>query len=366
MKTKKIFLVMLLLLAVLTIGAVSASEDVDTLAADNDEGEDLSLNESSSEVISTGDNPAVEDITIDVNAWDEFPLDDSDNDDNNHPIQIRDVPKNVDGTVVVSNGDYEIFSKELKDFNESEDVFHDGITDTYGIHYKQLNKLNYCDSGCIIKVTFLKEDGTPVISSFHTLEKDGGKFKLPNAIEVGCFDDGRPLYTDSADNVVSLNVRSQEITGIFYVEANGTTYRYEPKFDENGEAWHNWVLSSFDITAVDVYNVTVRYAADENSPREVILRGKLNVTEYKHDVSRVITDDSIQSLLIYTPDNENNFCISVFARNHNDEWYDEWWKDQESYPERVHYVGSDQNIEFSYTGDHLQSLNLEKENNLGV
>lgn len=78
MKTKKIFLVALLLLAVLTIGAVSASEITDELAVE-DAGE-LSVDETPADVVANdGESPEIspDDINIGVDTECDYSTDEN-------------------------------------------------------------------------------------------------------------------------------------------------------------------------------------------------------------------------------------------------------------------------------------------------
>ena len=361
MKTKKIFMAILLLLAILTIGSVSASEGADDLAVEESGGEDLSLDdESSSEVIaSEGD----EDIGIDI-IGEDFPLDGRYH-EHQHSIAIFNVPEASNGTIKVLSGESEIYSRALKDFN-TDDILDNGKL--YGINYHDLSKLKDYESGSLINVKFLNEDETTVISSFCILErKDDNMFYLHDAFNVWCWDEGwqkGSLYTDCTESVVNLDVYSSELNGVFYVESNGVTYRYEPNFDEYGEAWHNFALSSFNIVDPGTYNVTVRYASTINSPSEVIFKGKLHVKTFNNDEYRVVTSNEEQKVTFY---GLNEDCVvKVYARNHGDEWVDNWYDYDHLRAHETYFASNMSNtLVWNYSGD-LESLGLDFENGYDI
>ncbi|MBE6500834.1 MAG: Ig-like domain repeat protein [Methanobrevibacter thaueri] len=356
MNAKKIFLVTFLLLAILTIGAVSASEGADELAAEDSNGEDLSLDdESSSEVISSGED----DIEIMIDTWNEYPLDDSEN-EFTHTIIIKNVPEGTNGNVSVSIGESDIFKSELKDFDDNNKWDENGYK-SYGVNFTQLSSLKDFNSGCMINVKFVNEDNS--ISSFCILElKEDNKFQLSTAI-FRCWNEEwerGPLYTDTTEEVITLNVGAPELNGFFYVECNGVKYRYEPRFYDGG-AWHDWVLSSFDITNPGEYPVTATYAPSVNSEPEVIFRGKLNVKAFDEGSEYRVVADNLGQKLIFYGLNGRNCTVSIYARNHNDGAQGNLLNDDNYLIKNFTSIAGT-NYRMDYEGD----LGLEKGNNYEI
>ena len=321
MKIRKIMMVSLILLAILTIGAVSASESAEMLSVDGSD--DLSINESSEDVVTSDEGESQlevssdenslgvfeQDVNIDVRDWS---FSTTEADDENSVICIEVSPYS-NGAVVVSSGNKEFFNKEL---NVIENRFYDEFRGVGGcnINNDDLNFFSGLSSEDIVKVSFLSAN-SQTFSNYCKIYFEGDSFRLENVFNVWNWNsewDG-PLYLDTNKNVVDINIQDPRITGTFYVTANGREYKYVPHFDEWGNAWHNWKLTSFDITEAGLYPVTIEYANDTNSPREILRKGVLDVVEFNHDAFRVIVDTN-NNINLYCPDNHEG-TVSIFLKN---------------------------------------------------
>ncbi len=226
MKFKRIMLVTLVLLVVLTIGAVSASEDVDTLAADNDMGEDLKVDESSSEVDVVGDpdEPNFDDVDFWSDDWSTYPIDTPDP-EGRDPVTIVNVPKGINGSIVVSSGEKVFFDKNLNDFDPV-DVDDQGTLCGYRLTNTAFG-FTAADSGSVIKVSLLN-NGNPVRLNYYNLNVENDEFTLKRSYNIWCWNEGDgPLYLDYTRDIVNINVEDCSIfNGAFYISANGQEYKY--------------------------------------------------------------------------------------------------------------------------------------------
>ena len=127
MKFKKIMFVVLLLLAVLTLGAVSASQDIDASALENSN-DDVIVGESQAgALVDGGSNELSQDNVQDIDDEREYGTDTSIQEDN-FGVEI---PDNANGTVRVSSKEQEFFNDELKDIKD-EDTLKNENTEVFG------------------------------------------------------------------------------------------------------------------------------------------------------------------------------------------------------------------------------------------
>ncbi|WP_407414062.1 Ig-like domain-containing protein [Methanobrevibacter sp.] len=347
MKLKKIMIVSLLLLAILTIGAVSASEGADTLAV-GDGADDLAVDESSAEVLADGDELSYEDIDIGVDCGHQYS---ASNEEMDNVINVM-VPKESNGTVVISSGDKILINKDLKDFSDDR-TWDDEWCDGYGINNADLNFFNGLSNEDLVKISFYSE-GKNIATNYYMVFFEDGNFWLDNAIWVDYYVNEwslMPLYVDSNDSVILININNPDVTGTFYVYCNNYTYRYEVRYDEWGGAGHDWILSSFDINSPGLYPFTVKYGDDE-ATSEIIKKGTLNVTEFNYDAFRLLSRESEQSLILYCPAGSEGAIISIFVK---DDWEDEY----STQPTVTHEITKgDENTWLSWTYD---EFNAQKE-----
>ena len=114
MKFKKIMFVTLLLLAVLTLGAVSASQDIDASAVENSN-DGLIVGEfQTGPVVDDDSDELSQDNVHIIGAESEYGTDTS-NQEDNFGVEV---PDNANGTVIASSKEQEFFNEELKDIDD--------------------------------------------------------------------------------------------------------------------------------------------------------------------------------------------------------------------------------------------------------
>ena len=317
MKFKKAMLVTFLLLAILTIGAASASGGADTLAAD-DGGESLAINDASGEVVANDDSPEIypTDIEFGVDTEREYSIGGEASGDENFIVAT---PNNANGTVTISSNGQELFKKALKDFNEN--AFWDYEDhDEYGIYPSDVNYFNGLKSNDIVTFAFLIDE-YQIASRNYKITFGNNYYTLQDTdFNLNFCDPYSPFYLDSRDEVLSIDVWDRADYGSFYVSANGVEYKYDPNFDEDGNSWHNWLLSSFNITEPGMYLVTVKNGKDKDS-LSVIGQSYVNVTTFNNDAFRIIEEIANQEIEIFCPDGSEGAVIKIFVK---DDWEDEY------------------------------------------
>lgn len=315
MKLNRIMIVSILLLAILAIGAANASQDADTLNVK--EIDDLSIDESSEIVTDNEPSETLEDVGIHIRPGDSYSTTEQDE----NAVVNMEMPIDSNGTIVVSSGDKVLYNKKYDDIIEDHKWNNSYTTnDRKGLWITnyELN-LNGLSNGDIVKFSFIS-DSSQTYSNFGKILIDGDHFSFEEVFFTYCWDEGRgPLYLDTTDSVIDINVIDQTLGGTFYIAANGREYKYVPYFNEWGDARHNWKLISFDITEAGQYPFTIRYAIDDSYPREIVKFDVLNVIEFANDTFRA-TVDTHNNINLFCPDNsEGN--VSIFMKNN---WEDEY------------------------------------------
>ena len=114
MKFKKIMFVTLMLLAVLTLGAVSASQDMDASALENSNDEVIVGESQTDALVDDGSSELSQDNVHIIGAEREYDTDTS-NQEDNFGVEV---PDNANGTVIVSSKEQESLNEDLNDINE--------------------------------------------------------------------------------------------------------------------------------------------------------------------------------------------------------------------------------------------------------
>ena len=114
MKFKKIMFVTLLLLAVLTLGAVSASQDMGASALENSNDEVIVGESQTDALVDGGSSELSQDNVHIIGAEREYDTDTS-NQEDNFGVEV---PDNANGTVIVSSKEQESLNEDLNDINE--------------------------------------------------------------------------------------------------------------------------------------------------------------------------------------------------------------------------------------------------------
>ena len=286
MKTKKIFLVAFLLLAVLTIGAVSASESADDLAVE-DAGE-LSVDEAPADVVANDGEQEItrDNIQINVDPDYQYSLDENNQDEENH--FTVEAPSYANGTIIISSNGQD-FNKELKDFNDTNSWTDENNISRYTICPKDVDFFSGLETNDLVAFKFVVDDNI-INSRLFVINFEAEGFKLQDVddnLHLNFWDNNQPLYVDSQDGVFSIDVNEDGPNGIYFISANGIEYKYVPNYDENGWAWHEWVLSSFNIAGPGIYPITVKNGKDKDSA-SVIAQDQLNVTVFNNDAFQSI------------------------------------------------------------------------------
>ena len=114
MKFKKIMFVTLLLLAVLTLGAVSASQDMDASALENSNDEVIVGESQTDALVDGGSSELSQDNVHIIGAEREYDTDTS-NQEDNFGVEV---PDNANGTVIVSSKEQESLNEDLNNIND--------------------------------------------------------------------------------------------------------------------------------------------------------------------------------------------------------------------------------------------------------
>ena len=328
-------LVTFVLLAILTLGAVSASQDADVVAANDTETGDAILEESpeavdndvlesqepidsDSEIVGNGEPIALEDVNIEVRG-DDFVTVSGEGD--NVELCVFDIPQGVNGSIVVTSGNNEFFNKQLKDFDEDSYWDNGDGSNRYKITPLDVNFFNGLQSGDIVKFSLFEGDNL-VGSKLSKYTYENDHFRLEDPFNVGVWNsefDGI-FYLDSTRTLVSIDswTETYAVQGTFYVSANGKEYKYKPYYDEWGNAHHDWILSSFGIAQPGNYTVTVRYGTDDDSG-DIIAQQTVNVDTFKNDTFRAIIDSHDYLIELYCPENsEGTVFLHISSQDFED------------------------------------------------
>jgi hypothetical protein len=336
MKFKRMMLVTFVLLAILTLGAVSASDDVDVVAANDAGTGDVALEESPDaadanviesqgqtgldDAVGDGKPIAFEDVKINNDVGRDYPAVGGGADENDHVV-VLEVPSHANGTVVITSGNQEFFNKELKDFADNSGPIDESVN-WYGVSSKDVNFFTGLQSEDMVKVS-LFENENQIASRLYKIYFENDRFRLDDGFSVyirGEDDSRGPIFIDTNDSVVSINVWSPGFTGTFHVIVNGTEYKYRPNYDENGNAWHDWTLSSFGITQLGDYNVTVTYGTEDDRG-DVIGKGVFSVIS-DYNQARAYTDEVKNELRFYVPSERFNGRLCIYVKPDYEEEFD--------------------------------------------
>ena len=268
----KYLIIVSLILAILTIGVASASQDIDELADSTDDS--LSLDDS--DVVSEGeeegdggDDPAV-DVT--VYGDDDGPITEDDYEENGEYIVADiDAPKNATGkvAVIVNNDDNPVFVSNLTSLDNDADDLVDSDVICYYIYLSQLNYEFVNNTQYSITVKYF--DG-----NYESVD-ESGKLTFAGADDQSELEDPE-LYIDYdyendyliGDNRgVTVQVSGQ-LSNNVTVLLNG-----EEIFNITTDKWqegYNGYYYSFDLRSYDLIvgenTIKVTYAGDETYKKD--------------------------------------------------------------------------------------------------
>ena len=320
------------LLAVLTIGAVAASDDFsDAPAADNVcETLGVSLDE---DVLN---EMGPEDVSIEVRNIDR---DDTQSDF-------------ADVFLTEKDGSFAIYKDEgdetrqlyRQDISTSDKVDGD---ETYhlGISLDEVNAYIAEDSGGesdfydavapgdVLRFV-LEYGGDDLAVKTYNVDFDENTIFFNEEGGIGCFiwnGENGPLYTDHDGRVIGVDV--PDIGGSIAVYVNGNEYNWQID-----DGYHEWSLEDLEITEPGRYDVCVKYVGDDDE--QVIAESTLDVVEFANDTFRAVISYNDKKVRFFAPDaSEGTIIITVerfdeslgdyvhagdYTYDINDEYYGQW------------------------------------------
>ncbi len=272
MKFKKVMLVTFLLLAILTIGAVSASEDADALAVDEIGGGDLDISESSvDEVIAETPDETVgitaEDFNVNINNK-TFDVDT----DQNEVVFNFTAPQGA-------NGDFDIFVNDKYKYCIS--LSDETAGKTFNVTLSDLSITEYGTLPISVRYDY----DTTNVGSFTVV-----KYYSKDGFDTTTFDDVR----DVKYRIYSFS--KVPTTGTLIVYVNGKE-SYNSHIDTK-DPYLQLYVDDLGITENAVYNICSEYVVDgtgqvialDNFSTEVIcMPVSLSLTDMDIDIARDYT-----------------------------------------------------------------------------
>ena len=243
MKFKKMMIVSIILLAILTIGAVSASGDMDTLSQDSTDSDSL-LNNATFVVDE-------EDSCI---FYSEGHINLSDADADEQTVMVAQFSCETAGSITISDvNNYELLRKDIGQI-------HDG--DEYSITYGDIKNLDYLKTqDNILYLNFFNTVGMRSgFGAFYVVNDQSGfgfdplnpisdaEFRLPPC----------PVDPSNGDSVIALVVADEGIIGSLDIfvqddcivqgfEINYNDYEYDVETDDDGRVWYYIPSSLFNF-----------------------------------------------------------------------------------------------------------------------
>ena len=228
MKLKRMMIVSIILLAILTIGAVSASGDMDTLSQDSTDVASLSNNAT---FVADEDDVCI--------FYSEGHINLADADADEQTVMVAQFSSNTQGDITISDvNDYELFRRNVGQVSDG---------DEYMITYGEIKNLNYLTT----------QDNILYLNFFNAMGmKSGfGAFYVVNDQSGFGFDPGKPVSDcefrlppgpvdpSNGDSVIALVVADEGIIGSLDIfvqddcivqgfEINYNDYEYDVETDD--------------------------------------------------------------------------------------------------------------------------------------
>ena len=312
MKFKRIMLVTLVLLAILTIGAVSASDDIasdDGLAVSDDAGIVIGdPDDGDGEGPGDGDGDGETNVVIYVNENDNFPITGENVDDGFVAISV---PNEMNGTVIISSGENEFFNKDLKDFDDSNVEAEDENNMRYVVSPQDVGFFEGLVDGDEIEIAVFDGDNKLDNKNYRIFfEEDSFRLEaIYDSIDVYIWG-GDKLYTDyPVRDVVSVSV-PMNYDGTIFVEVNGeqrADWGIE-HYDEDSWSYFAWGLEDLGITEADDYEIVVKL--DD----EILANETITVYEFQNDTFRAFLDYDNEIIQLYCPEGrEGNLTVITYV-----------------------------------------------------
>ena len=318
MKFKKIMIVGLILLAILTIGAVSAADTANELTVGDSDGDAV---EASSDDVKLGDvDIDGEHYFIAVNDEDIVTEGGDDYNPENWIASIILPANTTNGRFVVENGDEEIFSCGIDDA-----ILTDENKLLCGFLVKDLD-LDKVNDGDTIRFTFYLDDVEQVqyttIATVEIPDENIIKFTDDRCsifhLDYWSEDSQGPIYTDSDGVIVYVDIWEDLLDDFrgnnILVYVNGEL-RNEWQIEES---YHDWTLKDLEISDADDYRITVAYR-NEDSDEVVLYDDTINVVDFAFDTFRLRFNYDWESVDLYCPENCEGTVVITTRRYSDDD-----------------------------------------------
>ena len=305
-------LITFLLLAILTIGAVSASDDIasdDGLAVSDDAGIVIGdPDDGDGEGPGDGDGDGETNVVIYVNENDNFPITGENVDDGFVAISV---PNEMNGTVIISSGENEFFNKDFKDFDDSNVEAEDENNMRYAVSPQDVGFFEGLVDGDEIEIAVFDGDNKLDNKNYRIFfEEDSFRLEaIYDSIDVYIWGEDK-LYTDyPVRDVVSVSV-PMNYDGTIFVEVNGeqrADWGIE-HYDEDSWSYFAWGLEDLGITEADDYEIVVKL--DE----EILANETITVYEFQNDTFRAFLDYDNEIIQLYCPEGrEGNLTVITYV-----------------------------------------------------
>ena len=323
MKINKLMIVTLLLLAIFAIGAVSASEDTDTLAVEDTD--DLSVDESPTDIVSNESYMPEEysdDVEINVDTEWDYTFDSPSVDNRDNSFKVR-TPHEMNGTIVISCNGVELFKKGFLEFDgDSKWLEENG--DEYYIYPSELknNLENVNDDDFVSFAVYQSPDNCTQVR-FYKMQWADNTFRLEDPEGFNPWVGDYAALDDNIQEIASIWIEEpDDYEGLLFIEANEIEYMIDPFSRDDGNYYYSFVLSSFNITNAGSYAVTFRYGPDREHS-SVIYKGYLEVGEFNGDYFRFDADKENHIFRMFCPYDSSDATVSMFLKHDGDDEYPE-------------------------------------------
>ena len=298
MKFKRIMLVTFVLLAILTIGAVSAADDInanETLTADNVE--EVSVDASVDDLISESGDEVIAASEDDVQSL-----------STSIDMDVEDVYE----------GETIFFEFYVREFNDSGivNLSFNGNTYAAGINgggYGWIEIRGNVEPGIYQATAVHYPSGASVNKTVEILPKetnndDSNENEGDSEIYVNVGSDEK-IYTDEISGIVSVSV-PQNRDGTIFVEVDGEQRAdwVIEHYDEDSLSYHEWGLEDLGITEADDYEIVVKL--DE----EILANETITVYEFENNTFRAFLDYDNELIQLYCPEgSEGNLTVITYV-----------------------------------------------------
>lgn len=309
MKFKKMIVVSFILLAILTIGAVSASSDIDSISQDSTD---------ASSLLNTNDGDVVDDECI---FYSEGPINLDDADADEQMVIVAQFSCNTGGNLTISDiNDYEIFRRDVGQVEEDYE---------YRITYGEIKNINYLTTpDNVLFLRFLNSEG--IQSGYGTFcvqnDESGFAFYPINPVSEDYVVEFFDANVADHDDVVAVPINqecfgnvSQFIIGI-YIEGQDIMTEWDVEdvsIKDGAYCWNTTDLGIDDImydisgSFVTCDIVVVRF--DKGDEHAYSCNGEITVvnTPFINDEDVSLADSQPAIVFTYFPQCDDIFTVSI-------------------------------------------------------